>query len=161
MKRTIPSILIITATMLWACNFSTETKKVSSTGLTYEYKGFSVKEVVLTGSNNVAMSTNEIQLGKPVVIVVRGLSNYELKEEKAFPGFTISVTDKGGASVLDSPDLFEGSDGFSAADASVLRGTFTAIDPLKVGATYHVKVRVWDKNKPENELIAEVDLVVK
>ena len=32
---------------------------------------------------------------------------------------------------------------------------------MKVGETYHVKMRVWDKNKPASEIAAEVDLVVK
>ena len=161
MKKTIPSILIISATMLWACNFSAGTKKDFGTGLSFEYKGFSVEEVVLAGPDNVAMSTNEVQLGTQVAIVVQGLANYELRDDKAFPGFMISVTDKDGTSVLGSEDLFAQSEGYSAADASVLRGTVTVGDPMKAGETYHVKIRAWDKNKPENELTAEVDLVVK
>jgi hypothetical protein len=32
---------------------------------------------------------------------------------------------------------------------------------MKAGETYHVKIRAWDKNKPGNELTAEVDIVVK
>ena len=49
----------------------------------------------------------------------------------------------------------------TATDAAIIRGTVTVGEPMKAGETYHVKMRVWDKNKPENELTAEVDLVVK
>jgi hypothetical protein len=161
MKKITSSLLVASALMLWACNFSAGTKKDFGTGLSFEYKGFTVEEVLLVGPDNVAMSTNEVQLGTQVAIVAQGLANYELKDDKAFPGLMISVTDKEGTAVLGAEDLFAESEGYSAADASVLRGTVTVGDPMKAGETYHVKIRVWDKNKPENELTAEVDIVVK
>ncbi len=161
MKKTTLSILAVSALMLWSCNFSAGTKKDFGTGLAYEYKGFTVEEVLLVGPDNVAMSTNEVQVGTQVAIVAQGIANYELKDDKAFPGLMISVTDKDGTSVLGAEDLFSESEGYSAADASVLRGTVTVGDPMKAGETYHVKIRAWDKNKPGNELTAEVDIVVK
>ena len=47
-----------------------------------------------------------------------------------------------------------------STDASALSGTVTIADPMKSGETYHLKMRVWDKNKAENELTAEVDIAV-
>ena len=51
--------------------------------------------------------------------------------------------------------------GFSPADASVLRGTVTVGNPMRSGETYHVRMRVWDKNKFDNEITAEVDIAVQ
>jgi hypothetical protein len=73
----------------------------------------------------------------------------------------LSLTDKTGSSILNEADLFANSGGYSEADAAVLRGSVTVGDPMKSGETYHLKMRVWDKTKPENELTAEVDIVVK
>lgn len=161
MKKKANLLALFLGALVLSCNFSAGTKKDLTTGLSFSYNGFSVEEVILVGQDNVAMSTNEVPLGTQVAIVIQGLSNYELKNDKAFPGLMINVTDKEGKSVLSAEDVFEGTEGYSAADASVLRGTVTVGDPMKAGETYRLQVRAWDKNKPENELTAEVELVVK
>jgi predicted small secreted protein len=120
MKKII-SLLLITSALVWsACNFSAGTNKDLGTGLSYTYNGFTVAEVVLAGPDNTAMTA-----------------------------------------VINETDLFAGGEGYPATDAAILRGTVTVGDPMVAGETYHVKMRIWDKNKPENELTAEVDLVVK
>ena len=86
---------------------------------------------------------------------------YELKDGKAFPGLMLSLTDKAGNAILDEADLFANGEGYSATDASILRGSLTVGEPMKSGETYHLKTRIWDKTKPGNELTAEVDIVVK
>lgn len=155
-------LLLATSALVWsACNFSAGTKKDLGTGLSYTYNGFTVEEVVLAGPDNLAMSNNEVLLGTQVAIVVQGLTNYTLKDDKAFPGMMLSVTDKQGIAVINEADLFAEGEGYSATDAAILRGTVTVGDPMVAGETYHVKMRIWDKIKPENELTAEVDLVVK
>jgi hypothetical protein len=161
MKKFTLLLLVASAFMLWTCNFSAGTNKDLRTGLSFSYNGFSVDEVLLVGADNTAMSNNEVQLNTEVAIVVQGLQNYELKDDKAFPGLMLSVTDSRGAFVINEADLFAESSGYPAADAAVLRGTVTIGDPMKAGETYHVKMRIWDKNKPENELTAEADIVVK
>lgn len=161
MKKITSLLLAATAFTWFACSFSAGTNKDLSTGLSYTYNGFTVSEVVLAGPDNMPMSNNEVQLNTTVAIVVQGLANYTLKEDKAYPGMMLSVTDKQGSAVIDEADLFAGGDGYSATDAAILRGTVTVGDPMVSGETYHVKMRIWDKNKSENELTAEVDLVVK
>lgn len=146
--------------LLAACSFSTGTNKDLSTGLSYSYNGFSVEKVVLVDSENLIKTNNEVALDSKVDISVEGLINYTLKDNKAFPGLMLLVTDKQGNPVIEEADLFSESEGYSAEDASFLRGTVIVGNPMKSGETYHVKMRVWDKNKPENELTAEVDLVV-
>jgi hypothetical protein len=153
--------MIACTLVLWACNFSAGTKKDLATGLSYNYNGFSVDDVLLVGPDNMAMSTNQVQFNTTVAIVVQGLTNYELQDGKAFPGLMLSVTDKAGSAILSEADLFADSDGYSPVDAAILRGTVTVGDPMKLGERYHIKMRVWDKGKPENELTAEVDIEVK
>jgi len=150
------------ALLCGACSFSAGTNKDFATGLSYSYSGFRVKHVVLVGPDNTVLGSNEVVLNSKIAIVVEDLVNYELRGEKAFPGMAMTVTDKSGVAVISEADLFaEGKEGYSAADASVLRGTITIGNPMVSGETYHAKIRIWDKVKPENELTAEVDLKVK
>ena len=160
MKKTF-LLLAVIAAVSSSCNFSAGTKKDLVTGLSISYNGFGVDEVLLVGPDNIAKSNNEVQLNTQIAIVAQGLVNYVLKDDKAFPGLMLAVTDKQGKAVIDEADLFAGTEGYSATDAAVLRGTITVGDPMKAGETYHVKMRVWDKNKIENELVAEVDIEVK
>ncbi len=155
-------LLFIAAAMLCgACNFSAGTNKDFATGLSYSYNGFGVEKVVLVGPDNAAMTSNEAVLNSQIAIVVQGLTNYTLKDDKAFPGLMLNVTNKEGIAVISEADLFANSTGYSATDAGTLRGTITIGTPMVTGETYHVKMRVWDKTKPESELTAEVDFVVK
>jgi hypothetical protein len=157
------SILVSAASAiaLAACSFSAGTNKNLSTGLSYSYNGFAVEQVVLVDSENTVKNDNEVVLGSKVAIAAEGLTNYSLKDNKAFPGLQLLVTDKQGNPVIDEADLFKYTEGFPAEDAAYLRGTVTIGHPMKAGETYHVKVRFWDKNEPENELTAEIDLVVQ
>jgi hypothetical protein len=145
-----------------ACNFSKGTSKDFATGLSYSYNGFAVKQVALVGPDNAIMNTNEVVLNTQIALVVEGLTNYELKDGKAFPGMMMTVTDKAGVAVISEADLFaEGKEGYSPTDAAVLRGTITIGNPMVSGETYHAIIRIWDKVKPGHELTAEVDLTVK
>lgn len=160
MKKITYLILSVSIVIWSGCSFSAGTNKDFATGLQHSYNGFSVDEVLLVGPDNTVMSNNEVQLNTQIAIVAQGLANYELKDDKAFPGLMLTVTDKDGNAIINESDLFAGTEGYSADDASVLRGTVTVGDPMEAGETYHVKLRVWDKNQLENELTAEVDLVV-
>ena len=161
MKKITSLLLAVIAFVSSSCNFSAGTKTDLGTGLSISYNGFGVDEVLLVGPDNTAMINNDVQLNTQIAIVAQGLVNYVLKDDKAFPGLMLSVTDKQGKAIIDEADLFAGTEGYSATDAGVLRGTITVGDPMKAGETYHVKMRVWDKNKIENELVAEVDIEVK
>jgi sulfate adenylyltransferase subunit 1 (EFTu-like GTPase family) len=162
MRKSLYALFVAVASLCSACNFSVGTNTDLTTGLSYSYNGFRVDRVVLVGPDNAAMGNNEVVLNSQVTILVQGLSNYELKNEKAFPGMSMTVTDKGGVAVISEADLFsEGKEGYPAVDASSLRSIVTVAQPMVSGETYHVKIRVWDKIKPENELTAEVDLKVK
>lgn len=161
MKTLTYLLIAICSVTLLSCNFSAGTKKDFKTGLSHSYNGFTVEEVLLVGPDNTVMEDNKAQLNTKVAIAVQGLANYTLKDDKAFPGLMLTLTDKDGNVIIGEEDLFAESTGYSPEDASILRGTITVGDPMKSGETYHLKMRVWDKNKTENELTAEVDIVVQ
>jgi hypothetical protein len=161
MKKSTYLLLVFCALLAGACSFSAGTNKDLRTGLSHSYNGFTVEQVLLVGPDNTAMSSSEVELNTQIAIVVEGLANYALKDNKAFPGLMLNVTSPDGTAVISEADLFNGNEGYSAEDASVLRGTLTIGNPMKSGETYHVKMRIWDKVKPENELTAEVDIKVK
>ena len=161
MKKVNYLFLTLSVLVLWSCNFSVGTKKDLMTGLSYSYNGFAVDEVLFVGPDNTVKRNNEVQLDTEVAIVVQGLVNYDLQDDKAFPGLMLSVTDEQGTAILNEADLFANTEGYSATDAAILRGTITVGEPMKAGETYQVKMRIWDKNKPENELTAELKIDVK
>ena len=160
MKKLIGLSLIAMVFILSACSFSKGVKKDLSTGLSYNYNGFGVENVLLVDPNNEAMHNNKVQLNTVTNMIVVGLTNYGLKDGKVFPGMKIVVTDKNGNAVINQADLFSDTPGYPAESASQLRGSITVAQPMKSGETYHVKMRVWDKVEPANELNTEVDLVV-
>ena len=161
MKK-ITAILFVLGALVWcSCEFSAGKKKDFNTGLSISNDGFTVEDSYLVGPDNTTKADNKVPLNSTVAIVLEGIGNYELKDGKAYPGLMLTVTDAAGNAVLDEPDLLANSDGFSPADAAVLRGTVTVGNPMRSGETYHVKMRVWDKNKFENEIIAEVDIDVQ
>jgi hypothetical protein len=143
------------------CNFSKGAKKDLSTGLSFNYNGFTVKDVLLVNAANQRMPDNKVPLNSQIAIVAVGVNNYGLKDGKAFPGMMLLVTDKNGTPVLTAADLFEGDQGHPPASATELRGDISIGKPMVAGQTYHVKVRIWDKVKADNEVNAEADLVVQ
>src|SRR5690349_14328717 len=101
MKKIIYLLTLASVLTFSSCNFSAGTKKDFGTGLSFSYNGFGVDEVVLAGPDNTAMSNNEVQLNSQVAIVAQGLVNYVLKDDKAYPGLMLSVTDKDGKAIID------------------------------------------------------------
>ncbi|MDP9078670.1 MAG: hypothetical protein M3O71_14660 [Bacteroidota bacterium] len=161
MKKQPIIILILSCIIFAGCNFSKGAKKDLRTGLSFSYNGFIVQDVLLIDPANKRMTDNKVQLNTRIAIVALGINNYELKDGKAFPGMMLLVTDKKGTPVLKSDDLFAGDPGHPPAQATELRGDITVARPMVAGETYHVKVRIWDKIKPDNEINIETDLVVQ
>ncbi|HET7178846.1 MAG TPA: hypothetical protein VFI14_03940 [Chryseosolibacter sp.] len=156
-----PAFCLAFIALVWcSCEFSAGTKKDLRTGLSVSNKGFSFDDSYLVGPDNTRKADNKVPLNSTVAIVVQGIDHYVLKDGKAFPGLMLTVTDKDGKPVLDEQDLLAEYDGVAPTDAAVLRGTVTVGNPMQSGETYHVKMRVWDKNKFENEINAEVDIDV-
>ena len=132
-----------------------------STGTKTSYSGFSVEEIYIVDAEDKALSSNEIPLDTKFSIVYQGIENYTLKDGKAFPGLSMQVTDAAGNFILNEADLFSNSaEGYSAEDASILRGSVTVGTPMNSGESYHCKIRVFDKNS-NAEIVSELDFTVK
>lgn len=65
---------------------------------------------MLVGPDNAEMTNNEVKFGTRIAIALEGVTNYELKDEKAFPGLMLSVTDKDGKFIVNEADLFADSE---------------------------------------------------
>jgi hypothetical protein len=157
MKKLIAFVAV--ASVVFAC--SVGTNKDLMTGMTLNYNGFGVGKASLVNGQNQVTTSNVVSMQETVAIVVEDIENYELKEGRAFPKLDLFVTDKDGAYVLEGEDILASDEGYSPEDASVLRGTITVGDPMSSGQTYHAKMIVSDKLKPESKITVEVDLVVK
>ena len=161
MKKIIVSLLLANLLISGACNFSKGAQKDLRTGLSFSYNGFIVQDVLLIDPANKRMTDNRVQLNTRIAIAAIGINNYGLKDGKVFPGMMLLVTDKKGTPVLNAADLFAGDQGYPPANATELRGDITIARPMVAGETYHVKMRVWDKVKADNEINIEADLVVQ
>jgi hypothetical protein len=159
--KTQTALFLVLSALIWcSCEFSVGKKKDFQTGLSVSNDGFTFDESYLVGPDNTRKADNKVPMNSTIAIVLEGIGNYELKDGKAYPGLMLTVVDKDGKAVLDEPDLLASYDGFPASDAAILKGTVTVGNPMRSGETYHVRMRVWDKNKFENEIIAEVDIEV-
>lgn len=145
----------------FSVGFSKGVKLDASTGAKTSYSGFSVEEIYIVDTEDKPLSSNEVPLDTKFSIVYQGLENYTLKDGKAFPGLSMQVKDDDGNFILNEADLFgSSSEGYSAEDASVLRGTVTVGSPMESGKTYHCTIRAFDKNS-KAEIVTEMDFKVK
>ncbi|MFM8911835.1 MAG: hypothetical protein ACKOE6_02800 [Flammeovirgaceae bacterium] len=147
------NVLLSFACLLLLAACSKGIKKDLTTGLTTRYNGFAVEEIILVDSADQTLSSTQVPLDSRFSIVMQGIANYQEKEGKVFPGLSLTVTDGQGTAVIGEADLFASSEGYSADEASVLRATVTVGSPMQSGQTYHCKVRVFDKQKAESEIV--------
>jgi hypothetical protein len=148
--------------LLVGCSFSKGTKKDLTTGLSTSYNGFAIDDIAIVGDGDKALSSGTVPMNSKFAIVFQGIENYTLKNDKAFPGLAITVTDSKGTEIMKEADLLAGSaEGYSSTDASVLRGAITVASPMVVGQSYHCTIRVFDKNNPTSEIVSELDFTVK
>lgn len=117
------------------------------TELSTAFGGLTVGQAYIVDGNDKKITGNKVALNSNFSIVYEGVKNYTLKDGKAFPNLSIQVIDDNQQTVLSKSDLFATAypDGLSVSDASVLRATITAGDPLKPGK-YICSVQVIDKN---------------
>ena len=153
-------LLISSLFVLSSCQFSKGVKKDLNTGLSASYNGFALDDIYLADESGNRLSNNKITLGSKVLILATGVDFFAEKEGKVFPGCTIILTDKNKKEILNLPDAFANmTDGTTAAEAKTLQASLNTGDPMLIGETYHLSVRFYDKNKKENEIVCNVDLV--
>jgi hypothetical protein len=153
----LPFLLFLTS-----CQFSKGVKKDLNTGLTASYNGFAIDDIFLTDGERNRLDNNKIKLGTQLLVLATGVDHYAEKNGKVFPGCTIVLTDKNKKELLNLRDAFEDmKDGTPANEAKTLQAQLNTGEPMIVGETYHLNVRFFDKNKKENEIVANVDIVVR
>lgn len=145
-----------------SCQFSKGVKKDLNTGLSASYNGFALDDIYLADENKNRLSSNKIQIGTKMLIVATGVNYFEEKDGKVFPGCTIILIDKNKKELLNLPDAFEDmKEGTPVTEAKTLQAQLNTGEPMLPGETYHLNVRFFDKNKKENEIVANVDVVMK
>ncbi|HRD58488.1 MAG TPA: hypothetical protein PK504_10585 [Ferruginibacter sp.] len=162
MKRQKILLKILFASFLFSsCNFSKGVKKDLSTGLSASYNGLSIEDIYLS-SNGTKIAENKITLGEKVEIIVTGVSNYVVKDERVYPACSIVLKDKTGKELLNLADaLSDRKNGFAKNEASTLTASINTGEPMIAGDTYHFSATFFDKLKPENVINAEVNIVAK
>lgn len=160
-------LLILSIFLLMACGdgftagFSKGIKADAKTGLTASYNGFALDDIYLADEKDNRLPDNKIGLGSKLAIVATGVNNFVEKNGKVFPGCTILLTGKDGQIILNIEDAFSDmTEGTVAKEAKVLKASLNTGAPMTVGETYHLQVLFYDKNKKENEIISNVDLLV-
>ena len=155
-------LLINTLFVLSSCQFSKGVKKDLNTGLSTSYNGFALDDIYLADENGNRLNNNKITLGAKVLVVATGVDYFLEKEGKVFPGCRILLMDKNKKEILNLPDAFaDMTNGTTATEAKTLQASLNTGDPMVIGETYHLSVRFYDKNKKENEIVSNVDLVMK
>lgn len=148
--------------ILCSCNFSKGVKKDLSTGLSISYNGFAVEDAYLADVDGNRISTNTINMGSKISVMASGVDYFEEKNGKVFPGCSILLTDKNKKEILNLADAFSGmTDGTTTAEARILRASLNTGDPMIAGETYHLHIRFYDKNNKDNEIVGDVDLLMK
>lgn len=130
------------------------------TGLTYQYNGLGVEEVVLS-TDGKRLQSNDFELQSQVYMNFLGVNGFTQEAGKVFPGLSVKVTDQAGNSVLDAADLFTQYDatGLDAQSASELSSNLTIGAPMEAGNSYNWAVKIWDK-KGEGTINANMDFNV-
>lgn len=147
------------AFITFAC--SVGTRKDLVTGMSISYNGFQIGETQLVNGEDQITTSNQVSMNEKVALVVNDIQNYQQKEGRVYPVLDLRVTDKDGNVALEGKDILASEEGYLPEDASVLRGTITVGNPMKSGETYHAKMTITDKLKPESVITVEIDLVVK
>jgi hypothetical protein len=147
--------------VITSCQFSKGVKKDLNTGLSASYNGFTIDDIFLADGDKNRLSNNKITLGTKLLVIATGVDYYTEKNGRVFPGCTIILTDKNKKELLNLPDAFEDmKDGTPADEAKTLQAQLNTGEPMTIGETYHLNVRFFDKNKKENEIVANVDLLI-
>lgn len=161
MKKTLFISFLLIELVFTGCNFSVGTKADLTSGLSSSWNGLNAETIYFVDQEDQSITKKQVTWNTECSFVFEGISNYTLKDGNAFPGITLTVTDQAGAEIVAFDDMLANyTEGVSATDASVLRASLTVGDPMKVGETYTVTARVFDKQNAEAEIVSKVTVTV-
>jgi len=160
MKKT--SLIATLITLVFTgCNFSVGTKTDLVSGLNSSWNGLTAENIYFVDPEDQSITNKQVTWNTECTFVFEGINNYTLKDGNAFPGITLTVTDPSGTEVVSFGDMLANyTEGVSPTDASVLRASLTVGEPMKVGETYTVIARVFDKQNAEAEIVSKVNVTV-
>ena len=134
-------------------------KENMQTGLKTSANGLSFEDHYLINDKNEQLVLTQFQPGNVIAIVLTGVKNFTIVEQRAYPGLSLTVTDTSGNTVMQTGNLFENyTDGFSEKDAQTLRASLTIGAPLKEG-DYKLEAKFWD-TKGKGVIISKLDFSV-
>ncbi|HNP53736.1 MAG TPA: hypothetical protein PKK69_03945 [Ferruginibacter sp.] len=113
-------------------------------GMTTQYKNLAPQNVRLV-MNQEEIHHTDIPFGESVQLLAENVTGFELKNGEAKIGCALTITNEQGKPLMQEPDLFEGHDKYSAADAQFLRCSISTGSPMQYDQTYTATVRFWDK----------------
>lgn len=144
-----------------ACNFSVGTNKDLLSGLTLSNNGLSYSEGYLSMDNQ-KLSSNKFPMDKVIYLFFDGVEGFQETEGKVFLGASLVVTDASGNKILEEADLFASynESGVSVEDAKKISLNLKIGNPMKVGAKYVWKSKIWDK-KGKGVIEAESEFEVQ
>ena len=128
--------------------------KDNTTGLTATYKTLKPGKVSLV-MNDEILNHTDIPLGETFMLVNNGIKGLTVKDGKVSVGCALTIKDKTGKAMLQSSDLFKGSDILDKDSADYLRCVVYTGTPMKWEEKYDVTVVFWDKygtGKIENKV---------
>jgi hypothetical protein len=164
MTAMIKSLLLLfpISLLISSCQFSKGVKKDLNTGLSTSYNGFTLDDIYLADESGKRLNDNTIPMGSKVLLIATGVDYFSEKEGKVFPGCSIILVDKYQKEILNLPDAFaDMKEGLPTREAKTLQAQLNTGNPMSIGETYHLAVRFFDKNKKENEIVSNADLVMK
>jgi hypothetical protein len=164
MTTMIRSLLLLfsLSLLISSCQFSKGVKKDLNTGLSTSYNGFTLDDIYLADESGSRLNDNTIPMGSKVLVIATGVDYFAEKEGKVFPGCSIILLDKYKKEILNLPDALSGlKEGLPSREAKTLQAQLNTGSPMTTGETYHLSVRFFDKNKIENEIVSNADLVMK
>jgi len=140
--------IMLALILLTGCdyNFSLGTNTDLLSGLTVSNDGLSYDEVYLTLDDE-RTTGSEYAYGDEIFMNFAGVTNFEEKDGKVFPGAMMVVADKDGKEIIEEDDLFAQYDetGVDPGMASDMYISLTMGDPMKSGQVYTWYAKVWDK----------------
>ena len=140
-----------------ACNFNASYNKDFATGITTSGNGISAERVYLTDGEN-GLKTRNFRYGQKIYTNFENLEGFEIENGQYYPDMNVYVMSKKGDTILNFPDLYEG----SPIDASIntLNGQVILADPIRSGEEYTINYQILD-SKGSGSFSSKMDFKVK
>jgi hypothetical protein len=133
--------------------------QVMPVGVKATQKGLTADSIFLVLQGK-AVELSPFATGTKLVLAVSGIHGLSVRDNKAFPGCSMSVLDKNGKEVVAYNDLFrDTAEGVDRDDARYLEVFLPIGSPIVENANYRWKVRIWDK-KTKAEMTIEIPISV-